>query len=98
MGLSVVSNTRDEIQWSKSHSHVVTFRCVVVVAEERNNPWRRVVNLLVLGFLPRVDQGTAHLMVGSSAGVEMVTGKGHWKNFLVGARCSDDGGRIRSFL
>ena len=55
-------------------------------------------NLLVPGFLLGVDQGTAHLMVGSSAGDEMVTGKGHWKNFLVGARCSDDGGRFRSFL
>ena len=78
MGLSVVSNTRDEIQWSKNHPHVVTRRHVVVVAEERNNPWRRVVNLLVPGFLPGVDQGTAHLMVGSSAGVEMVTGKIFW--------------------
>ena len=30
---------------------------------------------------PKVDQGTMHLMVGSSAGVEVVTGKVHRKIF-----------------
>ena len=49
--------------------------CVVVAAGEITSAWRHVVSLSEPGFLPRVDRGMAHPMVGSSAGVEVVVGK-----------------------
>ena len=52
-----------------------THRRVVVVIGERNSAWRRVVSLPESRFYLEVDRGTAHLMVGSSAGVEVVVGK-----------------------
>ena len=48
---------------------------VVVVSGERTSAWRLVVCLLESGFCLEVDQGTVHLMVGSSAEVEVVAGK-----------------------
>ena len=55
--------------------------CVVVVAGERTSVWRSVVCLPEPGFCPVVDQGTAHLMVVSPVGVEVVAGKLHRKIF-----------------
>ena len=54
----------------------------------------RVDCLLLSGFLPGVDHGTAHLMVGSLAGVEIVAAKVHWKNFLAAGRCSNSSRRF----
>ena len=60
-------------------------RHVVVVAKERNSAWRHVVGLL---------ESRAHLMVGSSAGVEVVVEKVRREFFPVVARFSDDGRRF----
>ena len=45
-------------------------------------------------FCPEVYRGTAHLMVGSPTGVEVVAGKVLRKILPVAARCSDDDGRF----
>ena len=46
------------------------------------------------GSFQGVDQGTAHLMVGSSAGVEVVTIKVTRKIFPTVMRYSDSGGTL----
>ena len=61
---------------------------VVVIVGERTSTWRRVVGLLEFWFCLEVDQGTVHLMLGSSAEVEVVAEK----IISVAARCFDDGG------
>ena len=68
--------------------------CVVVLAEERTSTWRRVVGLLESGFCPKVDRGMVHLMLGSSAIVEVVSRKVRLKIFPVAARCFDGGARF----
>ena len=73
----------------------IMHRCVVVAVGERNSAWRA---CWCLGSFQGVDQGTMHLMVGSSTGVEMFVGKVHQKNFPATIRCSDGVGRLRSFL
>ena len=70
---------------SPMHRHTRSMhRHVVVVAEERNSAWRHVFGLLESRFYLEIDRGTAHLMVGSPAGVEVVVGNFFqlWQGFL----------------
>ena len=93
--------------WKATHA---PSRATHVLSRATHSParggcrWRKEPRLEARGFLAtarvpsRVDQGTTHLMVGLTAGVEVVVGKVHRKNFPTTARCSNGGGRFQSFM
>ena len=72
IGLSTAGETGDEIRWLESHPRADAWWLPPKIEPARGGTWS---TCRCRGFFEEVDQGTAHLMVGSSAGDEVVTGK-----------------------